>query len=132
MKAFVTNTPEILILLFIVITFIQSAIDKIIDWKGNLSWLTSHFKGTVFRDIVPNLLGVLVFMELVSGTVCALGIIKILWDGDTLIAFYGAVLSAISMLMLLLGQRLAKDYDGARTIAIYFMPVAFLLFLLQQ
>jgi hypothetical protein len=25
-------------------------------------------------------------------------------------------------LMLLVGQRLAKDYDGARTIVIYFIP----------
>jgi hypothetical protein len=25
-------------------------------------------------------------------------------------------------LVLLLGQRIAKDYDGARTIAIYFVP----------
>ncbi|MDX1365844.1 MAG: DoxX family protein, partial [Arenibacter latericius] len=33
--------------------------------------------------------------------------------------------------MLLLGQRIAKDYDGARTIAIYFIPTVFLVFLLQ-
>jgi len=30
--------------------------------------------------------------------------------------------SSITLLMLLFGQRLAKDYDGARTIVIYFIP----------
>jgi hypothetical protein len=30
--------------------------------------------------------------------------------------------SCITLLMLLFGQRLAKDYDGARTIVIYFIP----------
>ena len=29
---------------------------------------------------------------------------------------------SITLILLLLGQRLAKDYDGARTIAIYFVP----------
>jgi hypothetical protein len=36
--------------------------------------------------------------------------------------FYGAVFSCITLLMLLFGQRLAKDYDGARTVVIYFIP----------
>jgi len=35
------------------------------------------------------------------------------------------------LLMLLFGQRVAKDYDGARTIAIYFIPAVILVFLLQ-
>jgi hypothetical protein len=33
--------------------------------------------------------------------------------------------------MLLFGQRVAKDYEGARTIAVYFIPSIFLVFLLQ-
>jgi hypothetical protein len=40
--------------------------------------------------------------------------------GKQRIWFYGAVFSCITLLMLLFGQRLAKDYDGARTI--YFIP----------
>jgi hypothetical protein len=35
--------------------------------------------------------------------------------------FYGAVYSCITLLFMLFGQRLAKDFDGARTIAIYFV-----------
>ena len=51
--------------------------------------------------------------------------------GDTVIAHYGAILSCLVLLMLLFGQRIAKDYEGARTIAVYFIPAIFLVFLLQ-
>jgi hypothetical protein len=43
-------------------------------------------------------------------------------NGGRTFGFYGAVFSCITLILLLLGQRLAKDYDGARTIAIYFGP----------
>ena len=51
-----------------------------------------------------------------------------LFGGELLVSngrtfgLYGAVFSSITLLMLLFGQRLAKDYDGARTIVIYFIP----------
>jgi hypothetical protein len=35
------------------------------------------------------------------------------------------------LILLLLGQRLAKDYDGARTIAIYFVPAVLAVFWLS-
>ncbi len=132
MTLFLNNATEILLLLFLVITFIQSGIDKLFDWGGNLSWLKSHFLKTAFKDFVPFLLGVLVFIEMVSGVLCAIGIVEILFANQNNIALYGSVFSSISLLVLLLGQRLAKDYDGARTIVIYFIPAVFLVFLLQS
>jgi hypothetical protein len=42
------------------------------------------------------------------------------------LGFYGAILSCITLLLLLFGQRIAKDYDGARTIVIYFIPAVVL------
>ena len=50
------------------------------------------------------------------------GCIELLINNGRLFGFYGAVFSCITLLMLLFGQRLAKDYDGARTIVIYFIP----------
>jgi hypothetical protein len=34
--------------------------------------------------------------------------------------------------MLLFGQRVAKDYDGARTIVIYLVPAVLLVFFLEM
>lgn len=131
MKTLLNNTAEILLLIFLIITFLQSGIDKIIDWKGNLGWLKGHFAKTPLKNMVPLLLGTVLLTELVAGVLCLIGLVQILMIGDTVIAHYGAILSCLALLMLLFGQRIAKDYEGARTIAVYFIPAIFLVFLLQ-
>jgi len=131
MENILNNTAALLILLFLIITFLQSGIDKIIDWKGNLGWLKGHFKDTPLKNLVPLLLATILLMEVIAGALCALGLYQLIFIGEGTFAFYGAILSCIALLMLLFGQRVAKDYDGARTIAIYFIPAIFLVFLLQ-
>ncbi|MCK0144132.1 DoxX family protein [Arenibacter sp. F26102] len=132
MANLMTYSPELLLLLFVIITFLQSALDKILDWKGNLSWLKEHFSKTPFKNMVPLLLGTVLVTEIVAGLLCAIGFYRLFAAGDSSIALLGAILACLALLMLLLGQRIAKDYDGASTIAIYFVPVIFLVFLLQS
>ena len=131
MKLLTDNVTEILLLIFLIITFLQSGIDKLMDWKGNLSWLKGHFSETPFKNMVPLLLGTVLVTELVAGVLCLLCIVQILINKGASLDFYGAVISCAALLMLLLGQRIAKDYEGAKTIAIYFIPAIFLVFLLQ-
>jgi len=69
---------------------------------------------------------------MIAGVLCAIGVFQFIISGESTLAFYGAILACIALLMLLFGQRMAKDYDGARTIAIYFIPTIFLIFLLQS
>ena len=132
MENILNNAAAILILLFLLISFLQSGIDKIIDWKGNLSWLLGHFKDTPLKNLVAFLLATILLSEVLSAVLCAIGFYQLIFNGESAIAFYGATLSCITLLMLLFGQRVAKDYDGARTIAIYFIPAVFLVFLLQS
>ena len=123
---------ELILLLFLSITFLQSGLDKMTDWKGNLEWLKGHFAKTLFKGSVPVLLGIILVLEIITGIVSLIGIYEVLSAQNTSFAFLGALLGCITLLMLLLGQRVAKDYDGARTIVIYLIPVVFLLFLLQN
>ena len=132
MEHLLNNTTEILLLMFLVITFIQSGLDKVMDWNGNLSWLKGHFAESPLKNLVPLLLGIILIIELIAGVLCAIGIYQLTVSGESNLAFYGAILACIALLMLLFGQRMAKDYDGARTIAIYFIPAIFLVFLLQS
>ena len=111
-----------LILIFLAVTFIQSGYDKIMDWKGNIAWLKGHFAETFLRNSVPASLMMILFLEVLSGVLCVVGAIQVLSTSGRSFAFYGAVFSCITLIFLLLGQRIAKDYDGARTIAIYFIP----------
>ena len=131
MNAVLNNATEILLLLFLIITFLQSGFDKITDWNGNISWLKGHFSETPFKNIVPLLVGIILVTEVVAGLLCVVGIFQILSSGATVFAFYGAILSNITLLMLLFGQRIAKDYEGAKTIVVYFIPTIILVFLLQ-
>jgi len=125
------HITEILILMFLAITFLQSGIDKISDWKGNIEWLKSHFSETFLKNKVPFSVGLILVLEMISGLLAVIGILSILINQNTEIAFISGIISCITLLFLLLGQRVAKDYDGARTIVIYFVPALFLVYLLQ-
>ncbi len=131
MENLLHNATEILLLAFLTITFLQSGIDKVLDWAGNLGWLNDHFSKTVFKGSVPILLGVVLVLEIVSGVLSAVGIVQFLVEGKSSIGFYGAVLAALTLLMLLLGQRVAKDYVGAQTLVVYFIPTVILVYLMQ-
>lgn len=122
-------TP-ILLLLLLSITFLQSGYDKIKDWKGNVSWLKGHFSGTIFAKTVPLALLVILILEIFSGVLCISGIIELYDNPTSKAGYYGAILSCITLLFLLFGQRIAKDYDGARTIVIYFIPAIMAVYLL--
>ena len=131
MEKIISNATEILLLAFLTITFLQSGIDKVMDWKGNVGWLTGHFSKSIFKGGVPLLLGIIMVLEMLSGILCGVGIFQFSIDGESSIGLYGSILSAVTLLMLLLGQRVAKDYDGAKTIVIYLIPTVFLVYLMQ-
>ncbi|QCX01879.1 DoxX family protein [Aggregatimonas sangjinii] len=131
MESILKNATEILLLLFLIITFLQSGIDKVFDWRGNLTWLKSHFEGTPLTGLVPFLLFTVLLVEMIAAILCLVGLYQLTVLGKSSIAFYGAIMSCVSLLMLLFGQRMAKDYEGAKTIAVYFVPAIFLVYLLQ-
>lgn len=116
------NVASILILVFFGITFLQSSYEKLFYWKDNVDWLKEHFAKTRLKNHIKLALANLVVMELISTILCFVGCIELLVSNGRLFGYYGALFSAITLLMMLFGQRLAKDYDGARTIVIYFIP----------
>jgi uncharacterized membrane protein YphA (DoxX/SURF4 family) len=131
MEILTQNIPVLLLLIFVIITFLQSGLDKVLDWKGNLSWLREHFSTTPFRNTVPLLLFIVTCMELVAGLLSLAGLIQILASEEYVFAQFGSIVASLSLLMLLLGQRVAKDYEGAKTIVIYLIPTIILVLLLQ-
>jgi len=123
--------PQLLILAFLAIVFLQSGIDKLTDWKGNLSFLKDHFGKTFFKNSVPLMLGIIMIGELIVGILSIIGIVQIYISGIMTMGFYAAVIAAKVLLALLLGQRIAKDYAGAMTIVVYFMVTVFGVYLLR-
>ena len=125
------NVASILVLVMLAITFIQSGYDKVMDWKGNVAWLKEHFAQTNFKNHVPLALFHILVMELISGVLCVVGCIQLLVSNGRSFGLYGGVFSCITLIMLLFGQRLAKDYDGARTIILYFIPAVMVVYWLS-
>jgi uncharacterized membrane protein YphA (DoxX/SURF4 family) len=125
------NAASILLLVFLAITFIQSGYDKLFYWKDNLSWLKEHFAKTRLKKLVHLALFHILVLELISGILCIVGCIELWVSNGRTFGLYGAIFSSITLLMLLFGQRLAKDYDGARTIVIYFVPAVMAVLLLS-
>ena len=115
------SISQILIALFLAICFLQSGIDKMIDHKGNLNWLTGHFSNSPLKSLVPLLLTIITITELLGGFLCIVGIFDFLINGTKLLMLYGFIINAISLVALFFGQRIAKDYEGAAVLLGYFI-----------
>ena len=125
------NVAPILVLVLLAVTFIQSGYEKIMDWKGNVTWLKEHFAKTRLKNHVPLALFHILVLELISGILCTVGCIQLIINNERTFGLYGGIFSCISLIMMLFGQRLAKDYDGARTIVIYFLPAIMVVYWLS-
>lgn len=121
---------QILASAFLAILFLQSGIDKVIDRRGNLDWLKGHFAKSALAGMVPLMVFVITIFELAAGLLSAIGCVLVIVSHDSRIAFYGAVISALSILALFFGQRMAKDYAGAGVLAPYFLVTLAAIYLL--
>ena len=123
------NLPALFGALLASILFIQSGLDKVFDWKGNLEWLTGHFSKTFLRGTVPPMLATITVMELATGILSGVGIIYFLISGSTVLMFYAAIIGAASIVALFFGQRVAKDYAGAAVLIPYFILLIIMMYL---
>ncbi len=117
---------------FLAILFLQSGIDKITDLRGNLEWLKGHFAKSQLAGVVPVLLTALTILEITAGALSAIGCIMLVVSRETTAAFYGAVISAVAIVALFFGQRMAKDYAGAGVLVPYFLLTLVTIYLLSQ
>ena len=111
----------LLALAFFLIVFIQSGLDKVFDYKGNLSFLNDLLKIYFSPPLIAFALILVTILELTSGILCLIGIIDFIFNSSIFIGLLGLIIGSIALLVLLFGQRVSKNYDGAKTIAIYFI-----------
>ena len=114
-------SAQLLTAALLAILFLQSGIDKVVDFRGNLQWLTGHFAKSPLRSMVTPMLGTILVTECAAGAICAVGAAQLAISGDAGAALRGAQLAALNIVMLFFGQRLAKDYAGAAALVPYFI-----------
>jgi hypothetical protein len=127
-----TYILQALVSVFLAILFLQSGIDKIVDRRGNLEWLKGHFSKSPLARIVPLMVTAITILEIAAGALSATGCALIVFSRDSTVAFYGALVSAMSILALFFGQRMAKDYAGAAILVPYFLLALIAIYLLGR
>ena len=115
--------------LFFSILFLQSGIDKIISFSGNLNYFKDHFKKNFFSKQVKLLLILITLLECITGALFVLVLFMLINVGPDsgfivlgLDYYFVAIwFTLITLCSLFLGQRLANDYIGAVNLGIYFL-----------
>jgi hypothetical protein len=115
------TSMRILCMAFLTILFLQSGFDKVFDYQGNYDFLKEHFSKSPLKNTVSILFPVITVLEVLAGVFSLAGLFMFFIDESTFIGLIGAQLSTVCIVMLFLGQRLAKDYKGAATLAKYFL-----------
>ena len=122
---------QLLVLAFLAILFLQSGLDKIFNYKANREWLEGHFKESFLHGIVGIMMPIITVLEVAAGSFSTLGIVQMLSSGSTQMGLIGGQLSALSILSLFFGQRIANDYEGAVNLVAYFIVSLICVFLMS-
>ncbi len=112
---------QMFIAIFLAIAFLQSGIDKILDRKGNVDYFKNQFANSPLNKVSSFALSLITIMELAAGGLLAYGVVYAITERTTMMIFNGFLITSFTLLALFFGQRIAKDYDGAATIVLYFI-----------
>ena len=69
----------IFVLAFFLIVFIQSGLDKVFDYKGNLSFLNDSLGPFFSKPLITLALISVTILELISGLLCLIGIVDVIF-----------------------------------------------------
>jgi hypothetical protein len=128
----ISDVGPVIILSFILITFLISAFEKINDWQGQLAIYRKMYENTFLANFVSPSILLIIGLETVASTLAALGIWDIVMNGDYNFSVYALIASSILFAILLFGLRLVRDYSGSARIAVYFLVSVFGLYWLQS
>jgi diacylglycerol kinase len=123
---------QILVSAFLAILFLQSGLDKVVDRRGNRAYLEQHFAKSPLAGTVGPMFAVITLLEISAGALSGMGCVVLILTHDSMVAYLGAVVGAINLCALFLGQRVAKDYVGAAVLVPYFLLALTAIYLLAE
>ena len=110
-----------LISAFVGIVMTQSGFDKIFNWEGELDFISEKFAKTPLSNFSAFGLIQVTILEVLSGLLSLFGALMVLFYNNESYGIMGLILAAISFCILMLGQRISKDYEGAAVLVPYFI-----------
>ena len=115
---------------FLAVVFLQSGFDKAFNYTREMGWVRQKFTRSPLHDYVNTMFMVLTIFEIASGFLSAAGAFMLLAGLGTTVAQAGAWTACLTMLMLVFGQRITRDYTGAATLVPYFIVTLLCLYFL--
>jgi putative oxidoreductase len=116
---------QILVGLFFSILFLQSGLDKVLNFRGNREYVESVFEKTFLKPISFLLFLSITLMETAAGLLSIVGSVCYFFTDEKCVLLFGLQLSAVNLVCLFLGQRIARDYAGAASLVAYFLLAVF-------
>lgn len=126
------NWAGIFGVLCLAIIFLQSGLDKVFNYKRELGWIQQKFTRSALYNYISTLFFLLTVFEVVSGVLSGAGAMLMLAGESAQVAKWGAWLSVLTLLMLIFGQRITRDYTGSASLLPYFIAGVLTLFFLNQ
>ena len=120
-----------LIVIYLMISFAASVFEKVWQWNKSKVYYKDHFKGTFLKNYVPLALLVVIAFETISIGFCLMGLFSLHRTGEVKWVLAGMILVALTLSLLLTGQRIAQDYSGAMHITVYFILTVLGIFFLE-
>ncbi|MFN0174136.1 MAG: DoxX family protein [Saprospiraceae bacterium] len=127
-----SNLPTLFVTAFFAILFLQSGLDKLLNYRGNLDYLSKHFKNSPLAGSVRLLLPTITVLETLTGLISAWAFLQVLVTGQSGAAIFSPALAGVSILCLFFGQRVGKDYAGAASLVPYFVVVLLGLWMIKM
>lgn len=104
---------QVLAASFLAVLFLQSGLDKVLDWKGNKEYIGGYLAKTPLGRFPAFALFQITVLEVLAGVFSAAGAVSVFLTRNSALALAGATFAGMSIVGLFLGQRLAKDYAAA-------------------
>ena len=132
MKLPTENLEALLIVLFLIVAFGIALIEKLANLKETISYISEIFKTSFIRNFVKPLITILMLLEVLTLFFLVVGIFQLYFQNEKEMALLGIVFSCFSIIYMLIGQRIAKDYPGATSLTIYFILSIFGIYILNS
>ena len=110
-----------LIISYLTLSFGYSILEKMIQWQSSKKYYTGHFKNTFLKNHVSGSIVFVIILECISVGLNMLGLYRLLFSHESQTTLWGLIATAITLIVLMTGQRIAQDYSGAMNITVYFI-----------
>ncbi len=110
-----------LIICYLTLSFAYSVVEKTLQWQSSKNYYRSHFQNSFLKDYIPSALILVIIMECASIGLCIIGLYRLFFNHESQTSLYGLISIAITLLLLMTGQRIAQDFSGAMNITVYFI-----------